>query len=104
MLLHVAHDNVAALFYFFGMTMVRELMARATTLGRVGLPVWIFSSACIAQAQQDAAAVQPPPPADATAMVAFLFIFLGMIGAYVAWIFYQQKKRKKTEIGQPDKA
>jgi hypothetical protein len=49
----------------------------------------------IVRAQEDAAAVQPPPQADATAMVVFLFIFIGMIVAYIAWIWHQQRKKKK---------
>lgn len=84
--------------------MIRKLpvLARISP-GKIGLSILMMSLACIARAQEDAAAVQPPP-ADATAMVAFLFIFLGMIAAYVAWIFYQQKKRKKAEMDQPDQA
>ena len=85
--------------------MIRELPALARiSLGKIALSILMMSLACIARAQEDAAAVQPPPPSDATAMVAFLFIFLGMIAAYVAWIFYQQKKRKRAEMGQLDKA
>lgn len=83
--------------------MVRESMARAAaTLGRIGLPVWMFSLAGVAQAQESAAPVTPPP-ADATAMLVFLFIFIAMIVAYIAWIFHQQKKSKKAEPTQADK-
>lgn len=83
--------------------MIRELIAHAgTVLGKTALFVLTVSFACAAQAQEDAPAVQPP--ADATAMVAFLLIFIGMIVAYILWIRYQQKKRSKEQITQPDKA
>ena len=79
--------------------MVRMLRIHTRRIFRAGALGVLAALAGLAQAQEDAAAVQPPQ-ADATAMVAFLFIFIGMIVAYVAWIWHQQKKRKKAETAQ----
>lgn len=80
--------------------MIRTLRMQTKHIFEAGTLGVLVALAGLARAQEDAAAVQPPQ-ADATAMVAFLFIFIGMIVAYVAWIWYQQKRRKKGEMAQP---